>query len=64
MTAVNAAYLLIEKAHEYELKSANEAEIDELAQAHGASPGLMPTVWATVAVTLREVADALEEQAA
>ena len=60
MTVADA---LIAKAHEYELKSSHEAELDEHTQAAGGAPGLMPTVWATVAVALREVAAALEEAA-
>ncbi len=58
-----ATDLLRGKAREYELKSANEAEKDELAREQGAVGSAMPTIWATVAVVLYEVAEALEDAA-
>jgi len=58
-----AADLLRAKARDYELRSANETERSELEEEQGAFPSPMPMLWATVAVTLREVAEALEEAA-
>jgi hypothetical protein len=58
----SAIDLLRAKARDYELRAANETERDELAQANGEFPSPMPMLWATAAVVLYEVAEALEHE--
>ena len=60
-----ATDLLRAKAREYDARSAHEAELDEHRRAQTGEVGSssMPVVWATVAIVLYEVAEALEEAA-
>lgn len=62
-----ATELLRAKAREYDARSAHEAELDEHRREQAGGEFVlgssMPIVWATVAVVLFEVAEALEAAA-